>query len=255
MQYGIREICNVVLKDVVTKEPKAYFETLKTSTMEFGGSTVYATGGQGNVKRLGWDSDREITMKMEDGLISKETLAVATGTEFKTTTRSVHQKEVLSVEEEGADKIIKLTKKPTTVKGYSTFFFKTDDGSSIGEKLTGVVTTTGSNTKVKLTGTALEVGDKVIADYYIDAPTKSQSMDITSKTFPGTYTLEADTLWRNEDGVDIPAKYTIPKLKVKPNFTLTHGAAGDPSVFNFETEVLADKKTGDGMVFIDLLEE
>ncbi|AYB37526.1 hypothetical protein [Brevibacillus laterosporus] len=254
MQYGVREICNVVLKDIVTKEPVAYFETLKTSTLEFSGSTVYATGGRGNPKRIGWDSDREISMKMEDGLISKETFAIATGTTFKATTRPIHKKEVLTVEEDGTDKIIKLTKKPTTTKGYNTFFFKTDDGSSMLEKLSGSVTTTGSTTKVKLTG-SIESGDMVIADYYIDAPTKSQSMDITSKTFPGTYLLEADTLWRNEDDEDFEAKYTIPKLKIKPNFTLTHGAAGDPSVFNFEAEVLADKKSGDGMVFIDLLEE
>ncbi|GMX64386.1 hypothetical protein Elgi_36550 [Paenibacillus elgii] len=44
MRYGSREICNVVLKDIRTKEPVVYLESLTTSSLEFKANTVYARG-------------------------------------------------------------------------------------------------------------------------------------------------------------------------------------------------------------------
>ena len=57
MKFGVREICNVVLKAKAAQkvgkkifyknEPVMYFDTLKTSSMEGQSSTVYAQGGRG----------------------------------------------------------------------------------------------------------------------------------------------------------------------------------------------------------------
>lgn len=53
-RYGIREICDVVLRAKSTQtlgskkfyknEPVLYFDTLKTSSLEGAATTVYATG-------------------------------------------------------------------------------------------------------------------------------------------------------------------------------------------------------------------
>lgn len=83
MRYGSREIMDVVLKDKKTGEPKVYLESLTTSTIELAGSTVYARGGKGHPKLIGWDSEKDITMNMEDALISKESLSILTGSKFK----------------------------------------------------------------------------------------------------------------------------------------------------------------------------
>lgn len=66
MKYGVREICEVVLKAKATQkignkifyknEPVMYFDTLKTSGMEGSANTVYATGGAGNAKLMAWDN-------------------------------------------------------------------------------------------------------------------------------------------------------------------------------------------------------
>lgn len=93
MDFGVREVCNVVLKAIdaipanksitgkaIAKgEPVMYFDTLKVSTMTGAVSTVYATGGQGNPRLLAWDSDKEITFNMEDALISPESFALLAG--------------------------------------------------------------------------------------------------------------------------------------------------------------------------------
>lgn len=65
MKFGVREICEVVLKAKATQkignkvfyagEPVLYFDTLKTSSMEGAATTVYAQGGAGNARLIGWD--------------------------------------------------------------------------------------------------------------------------------------------------------------------------------------------------------
>ncbi len=89
MKFGLREICDVVLKarapmkigrKVFYKdEPVLYFDTLKTSTLEGASSTVYATGGRGNSRLVAWDGERTLTFTMEDALISPESLAILAG--------------------------------------------------------------------------------------------------------------------------------------------------------------------------------
>ena len=80
MKFGVREICDVVLKAKAAQkvgdklfyknEPVIYFDTLKTSTMEGAATTVYAQGGRGNARLVAWEGERTITFTMEDALIS-----------------------------------------------------------------------------------------------------------------------------------------------------------------------------------------
>jgi hypothetical protein len=80
MKFGVREICDVVLKAKATQkigskvfyngEPVIYFDTLKTSSMEGAATTVYAQGGRGNSRLVAWEGERTVTFTMEDALIS-----------------------------------------------------------------------------------------------------------------------------------------------------------------------------------------
>ena len=61
-KFGVREICEVVLKAKATtkigskvfykNEPVMYFDTLKTSSLEGAATTVYAQGGRGNSRLI-----------------------------------------------------------------------------------------------------------------------------------------------------------------------------------------------------------
>lgn len=65
MKLGIREICDVVLRAKTKQKlgnttfdkdmPVLYFDSLKTSTLEGAATTVYATGGRGNVRLIAWE--------------------------------------------------------------------------------------------------------------------------------------------------------------------------------------------------------
>lgn len=89
MKFGVREICDVVLKmkadDWFGKlwlkkgMPVIYFDTLKTSTLEGAATTVYAQGGKGNPRLVAWEGDRTVTFTMEDALISPQSFSVLSG--------------------------------------------------------------------------------------------------------------------------------------------------------------------------------
>ena len=89
MKFGVREICDVVLKAKAAQkignkvfyagEPVCYFDTLKTSSMEGAATTVYAQGGRGNARLVAWEGERTVTFTMEDALISPEGFMILSG--------------------------------------------------------------------------------------------------------------------------------------------------------------------------------
>ena len=89
MKFGVREICDVVLKAKAPQkvgnklfyanEPVLYFDTLKTSSLEGAATTVYAQGGRGNSRLIAWEGERTVTFTMEDALISPEGFMILSG--------------------------------------------------------------------------------------------------------------------------------------------------------------------------------
>ena len=89
MKFGVREICDVVLKAKTTQkignkvfykdEPVLYFDSLKTSSMEGAATTVYAQGGRGNSRLIAWEGERTVTFTMEDALISPAGFSILSG--------------------------------------------------------------------------------------------------------------------------------------------------------------------------------
>ena len=89
MKFGVREICDVVLKKKAPGQfgnlyldkgmPVLYFDTLKTSSLEGAATTVYAQGGRGNARLMAWEGERTVTFTMEDALISPAGFMILSG--------------------------------------------------------------------------------------------------------------------------------------------------------------------------------
>lgn len=73
----------------------------------------------------------------------------------------------------------------------------------------------------------------VLLDYYIEKKANTRQIEITAESFGGNFYLEASTLFRTQDGVDLPAEFIIPNCKIQSNFTLNMSATGDPATFTF----------------------
>jgi hypothetical protein len=82
--------------------------------------------------------------------------------------------------------------------------------------------------------------DAVLVDYYVEHKAGAKQITITADSFGGNFYLEASTLFRNEDGVDMPAEFIIPNCRIQGNFTFTMSASGDPSTFDFVLDAFPD---------------
>lgn len=302
MKFGVREICDVVLKAKAAQkvgnkvfyknEPVIYFDTLKTSSMEGAATTVYAQGGRGNSRLMAWEGERTITFTMEDALISPAGFMILSGAGLiqgsgKNTIKvhTTEQTDKVFVSEEGKVSII-LSEKPytnTLTHEDLIYVMKLDNGEvatepfipdhkSIeavqldenGDYVTvseaeenptidgyrihliggGTTATAAETAPTREAGfdevSVFQAGDVVLVDYYVERGEEAQQIEITPDKFGGNYYLEASTLFRDTNGVDMPAEFIIPNCKIQSNFTFTMASSGDPSTFTFTMDAFPD---------------
>lgn len=263
MRFGVREICNVVLRAKATQtlgsrkfyknEPVLYFDTLKTSSLEGASTTVYATGGRGNTRLVAWEGERTLTFTMEDALISPEGFAILSGAGLIAATEKapiyvhttfqyeVKEKNIIELPEEACWN--KYNNNDEYYNASADIFVMTmTDGQIDAEPCIPYAVNKDHKTLTCYShaGT-IDVGDVVLVDYYVKRTGGAQLIEITADKFGGNYYLEASTLFRREsDGVDMPAEFIIPNCKVQSNFTFSMASSGDPSTFTFTMDAFPD---------------
>lgn len=255
MKFGVREICDVVLraksdvkignKSFKADEPVIYFDTAKTSSVEGAATTVYATGGKGNSRLIAWEGERTVTFTMEDALISPLGFAILSGagiTEASTSDKIYVHTTAQTVGTVATGSIsIDLTEHipaGATLGGHANakiYGFILDESGNIKYTL-GEGSATTNNVSFSVTGItpALTGSYTVLVDFYVAMTSNAQELTITPDKFAGYYYLEASTLFRRQsDGVDMPAVFVVPNVKIQSAFTFSMAATGDPSTFTF----------------------
>lgn len=66
-------------------------------------------------------------------------------------------------------------------------------------------------------------------DFYLRMTTGATEISIAPDDFGGYFYVEADTLYRNQDGKDMAATITFPKVKIQSGFNISMSPTGDPS--------------------------
>ena len=308
MKFGVREICDVVLKAKAAQkigdkvfyknEPVCYFDSLKTSSMEGAATTVYAQGGRGNARLVAWEGERTVTFTMEDALISPIGFSILTGAGLI----AAEDKHIIMHTTEQTDKVtvsgsgtsakveILLSQLPylgqakgTPTSGAYTYTMNSsedfvyvmlldDHGEVVSEpfiasevsisedsvsasnaqklyKVTiyadesvGETVTAGQSDNYirKNDISGFKTGCVVLVDYYVEKTSGAFQVNITPDKFGGNFYLEASTLFRDTNGVDMPAEFVIPNCKIQSNFTFTMASSGDPSTFTFTMDAFPD---------------
>ena len=295
MKFGVREICDVVLKaKAATKignkvfyknEPVIYFDSLKTSSMEGAATTVYAQGGRGNSRLVAWEGERTVTFTMEDALISPEGFMILSGAGLieASNEKPIYQHVIETVGSEdfivnGTTINILVDKAPFLPKdkkdNYAYVMIMEGD-EPVSEPFIPVHnqvwdTDLGEYTKATLDEAsgkyvitielehecygedgetyelspketkAFENADALLIDYYTPKMSGARQIEITPDKFGGNYYLEASTLFRDTNGVDMPAEFIVPNCKIQSNFTFTMASSGDPSTFTFTMDAFPD---------------
>ena len=288
-KYGIKEVANVYF-EALEDDPKSnvykgdivlFLDTLKVSTIETTAESTDATGGWGNPKLITWDYGKEITLTLEDALISLESLrfmmggAIHRGSSEGDQVTVHHSEEVVC----GANGVVPKPKDHITGAEYTVVATK-DSPVRIINLTTGVRTqlqpVTGSETidgskVINFVNVAMlgkTAGEEQGSEVPVTEPTKAgdrlrifwtetfkQTSDkdkavevtISPDTFPGTYRVVGDTFMRSQaTGKDEAFQFVIGKAKVLSEVTITLEAEGDPSTFEMTLNVLrSDNERGE----------
>lgn len=293
-KLGVREICEVVLKAKATmkvgnkmfykNEPVVYFDTLKTSSLEGAATSVYAMGGQGNARLIGWEGERTVTFTMEDALISPESFMILSGAGLiePTAGRTIKQHIVETLGDEFfevQDGVVSIyLDKPAYLPAdkKDNFAYVMAVNHETGAMSEPFIPVHGADACVKIEDeespffgkykitveathedyVTLADGDEykaadlesvfdnavchLLVDYYTEKESGARQIEITPEKFGGNFYLEAQTLFRDTNGVDLPAEFIIPNCKIQSNFNFTMASTGDPSTFTFTMDAFPD---------------
>ena len=260
-------------------EPVLYFDSLKTSSMEGQATTVYAQGGRGNARLIAWEGERTVTFTMEDALISPMGFSILTGAGLIEGDNNTNTSIVMHVTEQTtissefdneADTLeIKVKEDPyfgegsdydnsTDIKkakdsdkeNYVYVMLLDDKGEVVSEPYIAstakidngeyFIVVNKEFNDYKADFSKIEPNSVVLIDYYTEKKSGAFQINITPDKFGGNFYLEASTLFRDTNGVDLPAEFIIPNCKIQSNFTFTMASSGDPSTFTFTMDAFPD---------------
>ena len=268
-RFGSREICDVTFKALVNGQkvgnkafkagqPVFVIDTATTSNMEQASTTVYAQGGKGYNRLIAWEGEKTLTFTVTDALMSPLGLAVLTGAGLAedADVKHIHVTYDVAINNDGngeiaAEKLAAELGLPkdstievcndTELKPYATIL--DGNGAVVGWaddiELSGTNSTTLNNiievaSEKPLKVKSVSSKNKTIKlDFYVKMTSGATEITVAPDDFGGYFYVEADTLYRNQDGKDMAATITFPKVKIQSGFTLTMAANGDPSTFDF----------------------
>lgn len=232
-RWAIRDAGITTFYDLVTLKPVVTLRTLKTSGLESTGETVYARGGFGNPKLVGFSSNREVKITLQDAIFDNKALAMLTGNDLLEGAKEVSRTDILTTVNE------KVTLSATPVG--TPFVFEVEPDGTIGAEITGI---TVSGKDITLTG--LSDGEKVAVYYIVTTDATAKTLKVTSDAFGKTYRVVLDCLVRDEHTKkDFAAQINIPNAKFEDNFNLSLAVDGDPAVLDLNLEALKDPLSTD----------
>lgn len=244
-RFAIREAAEATFWSLVTGKPIVTLRTLKTNGVETSGETVYARGGRGNSRLVGFSSNREARLNFEDAIFDMEALGMLTGNTVKSGVREVAKNEVIEIASNKAS----LSKTP--VGDLKAVYEVNPDGTNGTEIIkTDETVATGeySIAGKELTFFSGDYADKTkIRVYYIvETDETAKTVKVTSDAFGGTFRVTLDCLVRDEfTKKDYEAQLIVPNAKFEDNFSLEMAAEGDPAVVTLPMEVLKDPLSTD----------
>lgn len=268
-RFGSREICDVTFKAATdgfmlnghsfkAGQPVFVIDTATASSMEQATNTVYAQGGKGYNRLIAWEGEKTVTFNVTDALISPLGLAMLTGAGLADATASavkhVHATVDAIVDETGVAKVslatlmdeLGLPGTTTEVKicndaNIKTYATVLDHNGAIVDWVDAVTVQKATADKTNSAEFKVDTkyaGKTLKLDFYVYMASGVTEITIDPSDFGGTFYVEADTLYRNQDGKDMAATLTFPKAKIQSGFTIAMAPTGDPSTFDFVMDAM-----------------
>lgn len=220
-RWAIRDAGIVTFWDLVSGKPVATLKTLKTSGLETTGETVYARGGFGNPKLVGFSGDRETALTLQDAIFDNKSLAMLTGNDLVEGAHEIAKFDEGVTVEDNTDIVFTLEATPV---GGVTVFQREPDGT-LGVEI--------DSSDYTLVGKEL-VFDSIAADtpiavyYAVTTDATAKRLKVTSDAFGGTFRVTIDTLVRDAyTKKDFKAQIEVPNAKFEDNFSIDLAVDGN----------------------------
>ncbi|RYI30611.1 hypothetical protein EVU96_09350 [Bacillus infantis] len=243
-KWAVRSVARATFYDLVTNNAIAYLDTLKTSGVNTTSETSYARGGDGNVKLVGFSSNKESRITLEDAIFDNSVLGMLTGNDVVTgIAQEIYKRDIVEVVAGKAT----LSKTP---KGdlLSVYVLKAD--GTHDELLTEGVASVDEDA-YELTGKEITVdsalnGKKIAVYYMVESDTTATEIKVTSDAFGGSFKLVLDVLVRDYyTKKDFAAQLIIPNGKIEDEWEFSFTPDGDPATLSIPIEVLRDPSSTD----------
>jgi len=227
-RYAIREAGEATFYDIASGDAIVTLRTLKMTEVETTGETVYARGGRGNARLVGFSSDREARVTLQDAIFDNKTMAMLTGNEVLEGAKEI---ELIF---EGVVPPGGTLSLPKTVEKLRTAYELHADGTTNMTKIQGL-TATGKN----VTFGVADEGKNVRVYYTAMSDATAKTVRVTSDAFGGTFKIVVDVMVRDEfTQVDYFAQFIANRAKVEDEFSFNFSPDGDPSVLDIPMEIL-----------------
>jgi len=280
MRFGIRDITDVVFKarnevrignqTFKPGQPVLYIDTAKTATLEGTATQVFAQGGRGNPRLVGWEGERTITFTLEDALLSPVSFAMLTGAGLSNVASAGSKNKVkvntwfelpikaggvveIDLDTAGDNHDIYIDNEDYPVYGTildnagAPVVYCENTSVSGVEPNCNVYTITKDNKLVLgFTDASKYVGAIMRVDCYVEKTGGVTRIIVDAENFSGNYYVEAQTFFREQDsGLDMPVVISFPNVKIQSNFTFNMSNTGDPSTFTFTMDCFPAYIKGD----------
>lgn len=236
-RYAIRDVATASFYSLVSPyNAIVTLNTLKTSGVQTKSTTVYARGGSGNAKIVGFSSDKESTITLQDAIFDNLLIAQLTGNAITAGVTTVDQIYV------GTTPAGLTLTVPNKIKSITSVYILDTDGVTNKTLLT-VDSAASAGTKYSISGQVLTFADTAGTSYRIyykaDTDATAKTIKVTSDAFGGSFKLVLDCLVRDEaTKADFEAQLVVFNGKVEDDWSMEFKADSDPSVLDLKVEVL-----------------
>ena len=247
-KFAVQQIFTVDAFNLETGALEARFEDLKNSTLNNNGTTVYAQGGVGNPKIIGFSHSKEATLEIESAVITGGAMGIQTGSGLMdlTNTTLIPFDEVLTVATDESNTSATTTYTATGASNTEIgFAYVLNTDGTIAKTLTqasaaasGEFAYTSADKKLTFNAADAPAGSKVLVVYH---PTVASAYQISNSTevFSQNVRLHCKTLFRDTcTGKDYVGVLVIYKAKAGEEWSLELSADGDPAVHAISFEAL-----------------
>ena len=247
-KFAVQQIFVVDAFNLDTGALIARFEDLKNSTLNNNGTVVYAQGGVGNPKIIGFSHSKESTLEVESAVITGGALGIQTGSGLIDLTESkdipFDEVVIAASGDPGTEATTTYTATGVTGKEIGFAYVLNTDGT-VKKTLTQDTSATAGKFAYATAGKKLTfaegdvaVGDKVLVVYYPTAATAYQISNST-EVFAQNVRLHCKTMFRDTcTGKDYVGVLVMYKAKAGEEWSLELSADGDPAVHAISFEAL-----------------